>query len=414
MDAKKRNCIVVTQPIGTFYLSAMPALELLAQVDILPRSLDELGQLNVQRKMDPTRQKEISRYLLDPDATFPTPIIVSCYPYLAEVNEVGSEITLFPKIPDPVTQEGEEKDDVSGIGSDEMQTTLEGPSSKQHEVAKARKLEGKFGEVLDGQHRLRGIERFVKEHGAAAMADFAMPIVFMLELAPKDKAYVFSVINDNQRPVSSSLIFDLFDLAEDRSPQRTCHEIARLFNDDHDGPFRNCLKMLGKQRVNTELLTQGSFAKYVMTLISKHPDKDQIALKRGESLSEDPSCPLRKYFIANSDGLIVKILRNYFIAVRQEFRMEWDVSPEEYILRKTVGFAALIRAFAVIWPAIESSGNAMPENFAPYVKKFRDNIRQVNPNFQLTSAFVSSSGKGVIQLCNLFLSDQQVKPAAID
>src|SRR5205085_2676335 len=104
-------------------------------------------------------------------------------------------------------------------------------------------------------------------------ANFELPVVFMLDMEPQDRAYVFSIINSKQTPVSSSLIFDLFGLAQYRSPRRTCHEIARALNAKEGGPFFQTLKMLGQKTLPTQSLTQGSFSKYLLKLISRTPDE---------------------------------------------------------------------------------------------------------------------------------------------
>jgi len=79
-------CIVISQPIGTFYVGKMTAKELLKYVSILRRGMTDEEQKNVQRKLDPKRQRQIAEYTADPDATFPTSIIVSAYENVVNVN----------------------------------------------------------------------------------------------------------------------------------------------------------------------------------------------------------------------------------------------------------------------------------------------------------------------------------------
>ena len=59
----------VTQPIGTFYLSSMPADDLDRIVDVR-RRLDEVH--GVQRELSSKRVDEISEFCSDPDAVFPS------------------------------------------------------------------------------------------------------------------------------------------------------------------------------------------------------------------------------------------------------------------------------------------------------------------------------------------------------
>src|SRR5438552_1830769 len=81
------NYIPASQSIGVFYICVMKATHLLQSVDILRRGMTEKERQNVQRDLSPKRQGEIARYFTDPDATFPTSIIISAYPDILEVDE---------------------------------------------------------------------------------------------------------------------------------------------------------------------------------------------------------------------------------------------------------------------------------------------------------------------------------------
>ena len=83
--------IEVGQPIGTFYLSAINAKTLVDIVEIRRRNSDNVFELSlferytntqeqgVQRAQSKERVNKIKDYCSDPDATFPTPIIISIY-----------------------------------------------------------------------------------------------------------------------------------------------------------------------------------------------------------------------------------------------------------------------------------------------------------------------------------------------
>ena len=109
----------------------------------------------------------------------------------------------------------------------------------------------------------------------------------MFDLTIEEKAYVFSTINSNQTKVPPSLIFDLFDVSNLRSPNKTVHHIARVMNCSVESPFYNRLKMLGKkeQSQKNATLSQGTFAKTILMLISKDPNEDARLIKRGLKLN---------------------------------------------------------------------------------------------------------------------------------
>lgn len=286
--------IEIKQPIGTFYLCSISARRLLKMVDVRPRSKQGDG---VQRDPSEVRIKKIGEYCSDPDAIFPTPIVVSL-------------------------------DSNAGVYIDE---------EKRKIIVKNENTI--VGDVIDGQHRLWGIGR------SDNIDAFTLPVVLMFDLTTEQKAYVFSTINSNQVKVSPSLIYELFDVAEERSPHKTVHQIARMMNNAEDSPFYNRLKMLGKKEANQDkaTLSQGTFAKSLLKLISRNPDGDALRIKRREVLMRDEKCPLREYFIAGKDEVITKILMNCYGALKDVFPDEWK-APKTNILWKTTGFSAVIYA----------------------------------------------------------------------
>ena len=124
------NYIEVQQPIGTFYLCSIPAPFLLSVVKSTSRNEDSNA---VQREKSPGRIKDIGAYCSDPDAVFPTPIVIS----------VNSKDVIL----------------------DEEKRVVVIPEDR-----------GIIGNVIDGQHRLWGIER--SEHPE----DFYLPVVLMFDL----------------------------------------------------------------------------------------------------------------------------------------------------------------------------------------------------------------------------------------
>lgn len=289
---KTFSYIEIQQPIGVFYYCAIPATYLLKIVRSSPRSKSEEG---VQRDQQQDRINSISKYCSDPDAVFPTPIVVSV--------DAGTKVTL-------------DEEHRKIVFSDE---------------------EGVIGDVIDGQHRLWGIE------GSKYADQFVLPVAFMFGLTLEEKAYIFSTINSNQRKVDPSLIYDLFEVSKTRSPQKTVHELARVMNNTETSPFYNRLKMLGKKTKSQDkaTLSQGTFAKTVLQLITRDADEDIRLMKREESLKEDIRCPFREYFIEEKDDVIAKILLNCFTALKNVFPSEWE-DPRSNILWKTTGFRAII------------------------------------------------------------------------
>jgi len=338
-----RPCIGVSQPIGTFYLMSLGADQLVERVRIQPRTISSSESHNVQRAENQSRVKEIALYVRDPDATFPTAVIISADSAHAVVD--GGFITFSP--------------------------------------APGQQADGfEIGELLDGQHRIRGL-REAKQQGFDISA-FEVPVVVMLDLDVAEKAYVFSIINSKQTPVSKSLIYDLFGLAKDRSPYSVSHEIARAMNTDPQGPFYRGIKMLGKKQHPHEILTQGSFVKYLLQLITNKPDRDAIALKSNE-VPVERDRPFNAFFRNKKDELILMAMTNYFGAVAELFPDDWAISSyvdangspvkgKTPVLRRTVGYEALMKALATIWPIIQAKATLERDLFVSLVGKFKENV----------------------------------------
>ena len=357
MAALIRPCIAVSQPIGTFYLMSLGADELVKRVRIEPRTISSSESHNVQRAENPSRVKEIAQYVRDPDATFPTAVIISADSAYAVVE--GQSITFSPA---PGQAE---------VGFD-------------------------IGELLDGQHRIRGLSA-AKQQGFD-ISHFEIPVVVMLDLDVAEKAYVFSIINSKQTPVSKSLIYDLFGLAKDRSPYSVSHEIARAMNTDPNGPFYRGIKMLGKKQHPHEILTQGSFVKYLLQLITSKPDRDAIALKSNEVLVEQDR-PFNAFFRNKKDELILLAMTNYFGAVAQLFPEDWSITSyvdnngnpvkgKTPVLRRTVGYEALMKALTMIWPTVQAKASLDKDLFVSLVEKFKTNVAGQDLS---TESFGSSS-----------------------
>lgn len=327
----KISYIEVQQPIGTFYLSAIPAKDLLAIVKVDERTT--LNDDGVQREQSKERITKIGQYCSDPDAVFPTPIVVSVR-------------------------------DSKEVVVDEVKHTISYPDNKI------------IGSVLDGQHRLWGIEK------SQYRDNFILPVVFMFDLTKEEEAYIFATINSNQTKVSMSLIYDLYENSSHHSPGKTAHYIARTLNSQKESPFFNRLKMLGKKEEGQEKATisQGTFAKAVVTLISKRPDEDTIRVKRGDPLIPDTSLPFRDYYIKGNDTVIAKILFNCFNALKSVFPAEWE-NPNDNVLWKTTGFLGIIKAMPQMYEMGRMYRTLEERFFIKCFEAFKDKLKEKGKTF---------------------------------
>lgn len=239
------SCIPVTQPLGTFFISSIPYEKLLeiTYSDVRRVELEEAGEietmLGIQRRISKTRTKELNQYVNTFDACFPTAIIISIPERCVEYSNGKLRIFSSPS-------NGQEGDD--GV-----------PYRK---IAK----------ILDGQHRIKGLEAYAKEK------EFELNVSIFIDLDAASEAYIFSIVNQAQTKVNKSLVYDLYSLATSRSPQKLCHQVAVALNETKESPFHRKIKRLGVAGPKTEAvaITQAAFVDALIKHIS-HPSSQATA-----------------------------------------------------------------------------------------------------------------------------------------
>jgi DGQHR domain-containing protein len=309
------DALKVTQPIGDLFVARIEH-NVLCQISyfdvrrVLMDQRDVERYLGIQRPLSKRRVAELEQYVNFLDATFPSSIILAIDEEYASYDENRGKLLLSN------AKEGESE-----------------PST----------MIGKIARVLDGQHRIAGLEKF---RGEA----FGLPVTIFVGSDIADQAYIFSTVNLEQTKVSKSLAYDLFELAETRSPQKTCHNIAVALDRDEKSPFYQRIKRLGFATANRkmQMLTQATFVESLMPMLSSDPKRDRDLLLRGEQIkraSEQDSFRFifRNLFIDDKDTTTAKIVHNYFDAAREKWRVAWDSRDQGMILNKTNGFRALMR-----------------------------------------------------------------------
>lgn len=378
----KYPCLSVAQPVGVFFVFVAPAARILPLLAVERRGLTDEERQKVQRALDPKRQRDIAAYVNQPGATFPTSVTLSAN------SEYVHAVLTAPNTYELVFGTEKAAEDVPDGGDPEEAPLVvrEGDVDRYFVALPPGEIAAL---VIDGQHRIEGLKLAMDTTPSAELATFQVPFAVMFDLTPEDSAKVFVTINSTQRKVDSSHIADLFALSTWRSPQRSAHLMAVAMNEQAGGPFQNGLKMLGKRTGTSEFLSQGSFCKYVVRLFSSKPldDEQRFRANPNAELREDPRAPLRQFFTSGRDEVILKILENYFSAVREAYPVAWTERPDEYLIRKTVGFSALIRLLMKMAPALleenDATADAFNRVFAP--------IRQAIPEAEWASGMLASN-----------------------
>jgi DGQHR domain-containing protein len=316
------RCLQVTQPIGSFYVGVIDSVDLVAisYADIRRMEDRDIERyLGIQRTLNKDRVADIAKYVRTVDATFPTSVILAIRSEDAEYNEDLGVMSL----------------------------------TRHDGVAK----------IIDGQHRIDGLKGY---KGPA----FMMNVALFVDMAIEDQANVFATINLAQTKVSKSLVYDLYDYAKSRSPQKTAHNVARLLNREEGSPFKDRIKILGRATPGkvSETITQAAFVESLLPYITSDPIADRDALKRKKRLErrlphrDDPRF-LRNMFIEERDADITVLIWNYFAAVQRRWPFAWSTKESGNILNRTTGFTALMRFLPVAYLASGASDAVVPSPF---------------------------------------------------
>lgn len=307
--------IEVNQPIGKFYVASMKCKDILeiARFDIRRIERDETNDIDnyfgIQRKPSPNRLKEISEYVKFVDATFPNNIVIA-------IKSLQSEVT-DEKIRNIKVENGK-----LSIRRNEM-----------------------IAQIIDGQHRLLGLQKAIDDNPLFSdnlKEDFELPVTIYVDMDIENQSMVFATINKAQTKVNKSLVYDLYDLANTRSPYRTAHNIVRVLNENNKSPLKNKIKMLGVADDSlNETIAQATIVECIVKYISKNALKDRDDLKRKVRLEigNDKKLFFRNWFIQEKDLLIARTLLNYFLSIQDKWDTAWNNNS---ILVKSTGIIAFM------------------------------------------------------------------------
>lgn len=184
---------------------------------------------SIQRSVEKSRVEKIADYLInDPDATFPTNIVL----------HIPKEII-----------ENYDKDETDNV-------TIKINEKVFREVEKANG--NIYITIIDGQHRIKGIEVAIErlksiiddliktlrgqDNGELTeklkysqerldnLLNIELVVTFFVDKVLEYQAMIFSTINRTQKRVSPSLVYSLFGLDTDDTPQKTALQIVLQLN----------------------------------------------------------------------------------------------------------------------------------------------------------------------------------------
>jgi len=265
-------------PDNSFFVLKMPA-RVLASMKVIP--VRHSGRREgIQRLTDEKRIREIAGYIARREAIFPNSIIVS----------FGGDV------------------DCTAIGEKEDLFEL------------AIQVKDESAVIIDGQHRLLGIER--------SGIDMEVLVTAFLDIPVERQAAIFRDINFYQRKVNKSLMYDLFHVAKDAEyPLMRSIDLAEMLNED--GPLEGKIKLTG---VGEGVVTQTVFVETILRFL-----KDDEIFRQAEYEEEGG---MRTQF---------DVLRGFYESLMGHYKDAW-ADPRSYIILKTQGvYACLMLLKDILW-----------------------------------------------------------------
>lgn len=303
----------------------------------------------IQRKTNNSKVEGIAEFLMnDSAAMFPTNIVIGI-PQIVIDSKTEDEHGNTEIILNPIVKE------------------------------ELRKIDGNvFLTIIDGQHRIKGIERAieilknkisklnsydnilnVKESDRLTrilnrLYKLELIVTFFIDPTLEYQAMIFSTINKTQTKVPENLVFSLFGLTKDDTPQKTSLEVVLALNGIEKSPFFNRIKLVGGNYNRGDLipLSQATMVKSILFRICKNQREAEIErTKKRDELNSNPlNLAFRSYYSNNNDRMIIRILYSFFSAVRDTFVDDegvcyWNLDSTENlnVLQTNVGYQALIK-----------------------------------------------------------------------
>lgn len=355
-------CLKASQPIGDIYIASVPhdSLRRITHFDVrrvLQEHRDVERYLGIQRPLVSRRVQALEQYVNFYDASFPTAIIIAVEEQFAAYDEEKKTISLSN-----VPRDGDS------------------PTIAIRNIAR----------VLDGQHRIAGLGKFKGEA-------FEVPVTIFVGADIADQAHIFATVNLEQQKVNKSLAYDLFSLAASRSPQKTCHNIAVVLDQDDASPLHRRIKRLGvaAEGKSFQPISQATFVESVMRYISDDPKADRDKLLRRKKLegargNQLTKLPFRNLFVEERDVEIVEVLFHYFNSIRERWPKAWNNRDRGNMLNRTNGFRAFMRMYSHLCAASRTRTGVVPNWF---VTDFMKQVQLDDKDFNTERFQPGSSGE---------------------
>lgn len=283
------------RPDVNLYVTALPVKDLLGRLSSDTYRAD--NPAGYQRPVTPSRVRQVSSYLRLEEGMLPTSIVLCVrHPHRGQFETAGVE-----------TGGGE-----SGLLTIHPGVTLW---------------------VVDGQHRLYGLERALKKDKAKWVADYPLPVVIVEGIDRYEEMRFFHVINTRHRGVPTDVVdrhllsmreaegTGLIDREGEKGYQRArATMLTDVLNNDASSPWLGMIRMPGEPLRPLHTMRQHSMVSSLDVVVNG------ALIKRV------------------SDEEAAKLLLNYWNAARDLWWSAFE-APQEYVLQKPLGAGAMHQIF---------------------------------------------------------------------
>ena len=327
---------------------------------------------HVQRKVDKARVEKIADFLInDETATFPTNVVLGIPQNMIESQTLNDDGIINLVFNDKVVQE------VVKAKEGDMDADI-------------------YVTIIDGQHRIRGIEVAIDRLRAMIdksgddkiqywqdkltnLLNIELVISCFIDKTLEYQAMIFSTINRTQKRVSQDLVYSLFGLSTADSPYKTALEIVLALNGHPKSPFYKRIKLYGGNYNKTDSppLSQATMVKSIVALIStslRESENDKYRERKElRTWKSTKSLPFRLFYANDEDSKIADCMFFFFSSIRNAFPNQWGYNGQSKptnILQSTVGYEALMKILVDILDRAEFK-QFSEECFSRYIDKIK-------------------------------------------
>lgn len=320
------SAIVTRQRDAVSFSGSMSidTLEQLYRIDIWNAD-DPIERRGIQRQPIAAHYRKIARSLQEPETTLPTAIVLS-----ANINHDGTESHVSDGIRVPL---GMDVTPVPGPVENLVDITVDPNVLKLH--------------VVDGQHRILGIEYALEKDYLKRDKAFELPFVLILAKSRYDEIKNFYSINSKAKKVSTDLALQLMNEMKDNDPDYgltltekkkvIAIKIANALNDEQESPWYQEISQ-GSGASADEIASSTSFVTSLMPVLTVPYFNDTIKAKGGNAEEVMDT-------VAEQCG---KIVDNYWSAIRDMLPFMFEGDLNKWVIQKTPGIYILHRVLAYI------------------------------------------------------------------